>query len=439
MSDGTATHVAPRAWEAPVLEPLGARPRESSPNIAPPALVWHAADRVGASRRVTGNTVAMDGVRLALFTDTFGPQVNGVTRTLDRLVAAARERGAAVEVFTTSDPAAALADGVHRAPSIPFWAYPQLRLAAPGGGRLARALRAWGASLVHVATPFGMGLAGRHAAKLAGIPLVSSYHTHFTAYARFYQLGALRGAGWHYLRWFHNGARRTYCPTAAVAHELEGRGFQRTAVWGRGVDTTVFAPRWRSMEMRRLLGLRDTELVVLYVGRVAREKGLDDLIDAMRLLHQLPDAPPCRLLIVGDGPDLDACRARAGDGVVFTGRREGEELSRLYASADLFVFPSTTDTFGNVMLEAMASALPVVVADTSVARELLGRGAGSFYTPGEPRELAAHIARWGRDPALRRAAGRAGVSVAADRSWARVFDSLFADYRIASEGTENAA
>lgn len=439
MSDGMVTRATPRAWEAPVLRPLTRRSTESSPDMGPPVDVRRAAASLGTSRSAAGDAVRMDGVRLALFTDTFGPQLNGVTRTLHRLVVAARDRGAAVEVFTTSDPAATPADGVHRAPSIPFWGYPQLRLAAPGGGRLARALRDWRASLVHVATPFGMGLAGRHAAHLAGIPLVSSYHTHFTAYASYYQLGALRGAGWHYLRWFHNGTRRTYCPTAAVARELEARGFQRTAVWGRGVDTTDFAPGWRSMEMRRSLGLRDSELVVAFVGRVAREKGLDDLIDAMRLLRQLPDAPPCRLLIVGDGPDLDGCRARAGDGVIFTGRREGEDLSRLYASADLFVFPSTTDTFGNVMLEAMASALPVIVADTVVARELLARGAGSFYPPGQPRELAAHIARWGRDPALRCAAGRAGVSAAADRSWARVFDALFADYRTARDVRVNAA
>lgn len=437
MTEGSVPPVRPAppgAWRTPTLSPRPSRwgesrlaphrvddpPRDEGPvpDVASPAGV-----------RSTHADVGLDGVRLAVVTDTFAPQLNGVTRTLDRLVETARERGAAVEVFTTSDPDAVATDGVQRAPSLPFWGYPQLRLAAPGARRLARALRRWGAGLVHVATPFGMGLAGRRAALSLGIPLVSSYHTHFTAYARFYQLGGLSGAGWRFLRWFHNGTRRTYCPTAAVARGLELRGFLHTAVWGRGVDTHVFSPRWRSTEVRRSLGLRDNELVVAYVGRVAREKGLDDLLDAMRLLRQLPDAPPCRLLVVGDGPDLHGCRARAGDDAVFTGRREGEELSRLYASADLFAFPSTTDTFGNVMLEAMASALPVIVADTAVSRELLGRGAGSFYQPGESRELASHIARWGRDPALRHAAGRAGVASANACSWNRVFDALFADYR----------
>lgn len=434
----SARPAAPGAWRTPARGPHPRRSSDTrisperagdSQDVAPEASGACPAAIPSRAEAHAVEAVRLDGVRLALVTDTFAPQLNGVTRTLERLVATARERGAAVEVFTTSDPAAIGTAGVQRAPSIPFWGYPQLRLAAPGARRLARALERWRASLVHVATPFGMGLAGRRAALSSGIPLVSSYHTHFTAYARFYGLGALNGAGWRFLRWFHNGTRRTYCPTATVARELEGRGFLNTAVWGRGVDTAAFSPRWRDSEGRRALGLGDNELVVAYVGRVAREKGLDDLLGAMRLLRQLPDAPPCRLLVVGDGPDLDGCRIRAGGDAVFTGRRTGEHLSRLYASADLFVFPSTTDTFGNVMLEAMASALPVIAADTPVSRELLGSGTASFYAPGESRDLASHIARWGRDPALRRAAGLAGVTTASARSWSRVFDTLFADYQ----------
>lgn len=145
-------------------------------------------------------------------------------------------------------------------------------------------------------------------------------------------------------------------------------------------------------------------------------------------VQALPDAPPCRLVVAGDGPHLAACRARAGETVSFVGHRSGEELSRLYASADLFVFPSTTDTFGNVTLEAMASGLPVLAADSAVTRELLVPGAGSFHIPGDARGLASHIARWGRDPALRKAAGRRGREGARARSWDRVFDALFTDY-----------
>lgn len=397
-------------WEgAAVAEPLSA---EFAMPPEPPA----------------AGSVRLDGVRLALVTDTFLPQVNGVTRTLDRLARTVEARGGAVEIFTSSDPAATPDARVQRFPSIAFWGYPELRLAAPGAGPLARAMTRWGATMVHAATPFGMGLAARRAALRAALPLVTSYHTHFTAYAQFYQLGLLSRSGWRFLRWFHNGGARTYCPTATVAAELERHGFLNTTVWGRGVDTKTFSPAWRTPPLRSSLGLREHELVVLYVGRVAREKGIDDVIDAMRLLQALPDAPPCRLLVVGDGPYLTACRARAGDTVTFLGHRGGEELSRLYASADLFVFPSTTDTFGNVTLEAMASGLPVLAADSGVTRELLVPGAGSFHIPGDARGLASHIARWGRDPALRRAAGRRGREGAHARSWDRVFDELFTDY-----------
>ena len=407
--------------------------RRGEEGLAPPVSrsgAWPSPSEVtrGSTPVEASAGVRLDGVRLALVTDTFLPQVNGVTRTLDRLVRTVGARGGAVEVFTSDDPAATPSAHVQRFPSVAFWGYPELRLAAPGSRRLGEAMRRWGATLVHAATPFGMGLAARRAAQRGGIPLVTSYHTHFTAYAHFYQLGLLSRPGWRFLRWFHNSGARTFCPTATVAAELERHGFERTAVWGRGVDTEIFSPEWRTPRLRSAFGLREHDLVVLYVGRVAREKGIDDAIDAMRLLQALPDAPPCRLLVVGDGPHLAACRARAGETVTFAGHRSGEELSRLYATADVFVFPSTTDTFGNVTLEAMASGLPVVAADSAVTRELMVPGAGSFYTPGDASGLAAHIARWGRDPAMRRAAGRRGREGARARSWDCVFDALFADY-----------
>ncbi len=388
------------------------------------------ADVAGEPEAARGDPaeVGAEGLRLALVSDTWAPQVNGVTRTLERLAEVVRARGGAVEVFTTSDPGAQPEVGVRRADSVPLWFYPQLRVAPARPRPLARALRAWGATLVHVATPFGMGLGGRTAARSLGLPLVTSYHTHFSAYLPHYALGGACRTLERYLRWFHNGGRRTYCPTTSVARDLAARGFERTAVWGRGVDADRFSPAWRTPAVRQLHGSCDRELLVLYVGRVAREKGIDELLDAMALHHALPDAPPSRLLVVGDGPHLAACRAREVPGVTFFGKATGELLSRLYASADLFVFPSTTDTFGNVTLEAMASALPVIAAECAVTRELLPPGAGSFYAAGDARSLASHIARWGRDPALRLAAGRKGREGALSRRWGRVFDALLTDY-----------
>ena len=200
-------------------------------------------------------------------------------------------------------------------------------------------------------------------------------------------------------------------------------------MWGRGVNTKDFAPSWRSYEIRRSYGLADTEFVVVYVGRLAREKGLDVLLDAMSLLSTMTDAPPCRLLMVGDGPYAAECRRRAGERAVFAGQRSGPELSRLFASADLFVFPSTTDTFGNVLLEAMSSALPVAAADCPVTRELLSGARSSFFAAGDSVGLARQIANWGRDPGERRLAGRAGRELAEGRTWALIFDDLFREYR----------
>ena len=369
------------------------------------------------------------GVRLAIVTDTYQPQVNGVTRTLARLADEATARGGDVEVHTASDPGASPMPDVLRYPSTPFWAYPQMRLAAPPFGGLARRLARFGPSLVHIATPFGLGLAGRRAADRLGVPWVSSYHTHFTAYAEHYHLGALASVGWRYLRWFHNGGRRTYCPSRAVADEITAHGFRRVDVWGRGVDAEMFSPAFRSLELRRSLGIRDHELVVAYVGRLAREKGIDDLLGAGHRLCAGPSTPAVRLLVVGEGPYMSACMTRADGSAVFTGRQAGMALSRLYASADLFVMPSITETFGNVTLEAMASGVPVIAADCAVTRELLPAAAGVCYAAGDVEGLAEAILRLARDPAARRAMGLAGRAAALARSWTAIFGALFADYR----------
>ena len=169
-------------------------------------------------------------LRLALFTDSFVPQLNGVALVLERLVEAVRARGATVRVYTTSDPAGADADDVRRWPSLAFWAYPEHRLALPTQPRVRSELRAWKPTLVHAASPFGMGLAARAAARALHVPFVTSYHTNWSAYARFYRMGALQGIAWQYLRWFHNGGVRTYCPTRATERELAARGFRHMAL-----------------------------------------------------------------------------------------------------------------------------------------------------------------------------------------------------------------
>ncbi|HEX5831430.1 MAG TPA: glycosyltransferase family 1 protein [Gemmatimonadaceae bacterium] len=378
--------------------------------------------------RPAGGRVSARGLRLALFTDTALPQLNGVSRTLARLVDEVRRRDGAVRVFTTADPAARDRDDAVRFASVPFWAYPQLRLAWPGAARSHRELRAWRPTLVHAATPFGVGIGGRRAAHAQGIPLVTSYHTSFTAYADFYHLHAVAGPGWRFLRWFHNGGRRTFCPTHAIADELAGRGFRGTAVWGRGVDAERFAPRWRSTELRRRLGAGDDDVLVAYVGRLAAEKGLDVLLDAVARVRSSPAGARVRFVFAGDGPYEAHSRRRAGDDA-FVGRLEGRALSELYASADLFAFPSVTDTFGNVLLEAMASGLPVIAADVAASREVLGDGGAVLVPGGDGEALADAILRLAASAGERARRARQAHAEAGRRSWDAVFDALLAEYR----------
>jgi glycosyltransferase involved in cell wall biosynthesis len=377
---------------------------------------------------MTETPIQLDGVRLALFTDTFPPQMNGVSRTLERLVAAARERGAAVRVFTTDDPdQAPHGPDEIRWKSIPFWAYPQVRLSRPRIAAARAALRAWSPTLVHVATEFGVGLAGRQAAVSLGVPLVTSYHTSFTAYAQFYQLGALERLGWRYFRWFHSAAARTFTPTDAIRAEVEAHGFRHVGVWGRGVDGERFDPSFRSLEWRRQLGIADDAMVVLYVGRVAKEKGLEHVLSAMLQLGAAESR--IRFVFVGDGPYDAELRAAAPANTIFTGRLTGVALSTAYASSDVFLFPSVTDTFGNVLLEAMASGLVVVSADAGNTRELVGTERGVIVPVDVPGVIAQELRRLEQDRVTHAAIRAAAQAWARERTWPRVWNGLFSEYR----------
>ena len=376
---------------------------------------------------MTTPVVRLDGVRLALFSDTFPPQMNGVSRTLERLVTVARERGAAVRVFTTTDPEPHQSDpDIVRWNSVPFWAYPQVRLSAPKMLAARAELVAWKPSIVHVATEFGVGLAGRAAASALGMPLVTSYHTSFSAYAEFYKLGALAAMGWKYFRWFHSAAARTFTPTDAIRREVEAHGFRNVGVWGRGVDGDRFDPSFRSVEWRRSLGITDNAMVVLYVGRIAKEKGLEHALTAMQ---QLTNSPDVRFVFVGDGPYDAELRAAAPPTAIFTGRLSGVPLSTAYASSDVFLFPSVTDTFGNVLLEAMASGLVVVSADAGNTRELVGTDRGVIVPVEQAGAIASALQALAQDRP-RQDAVRANAQVwARDRTWEQVWNGLFGEYQ----------
>jgi glycosyltransferase involved in cell wall biosynthesis len=373
-------------------------------------------------------TVGRDGaLRVAIFTDTFAPQMNGVARTLDRLAGAIRERGGEAAVVTVDAPGAVKGDVV-RWPAVPFWRYPELRVAAPLAGAARRLVRAMRPDLVHVATPFGVGLAGRRAACLEGVPLVSSFHTDFAQYLSYYNLKPLESVTWPYLRWFHNAAARTFVPTRFGAKALVARRFERVSVWGRGVDRRQFSPSFRSYALRHAMGIRDNEILVASVGRLAPEKGVGVLLRAMARVHSI-GGNRVRLALAGDGPAESQYRAEAPPGTVFAGRLTGTRLSEFYASADVFVFASTTDTFGNVLLEAMASGLPVIAPDRGPTVEIAGGENALLVAVEDATALANGIQQLTASAALRRRLVIRSLATAAARDWTTVWDDLFSQYR----------
>jgi phosphatidylinositol alpha 1,6-mannosyltransferase len=367
-------------------------------------------------------------MRVAIFTDTYPPQVNGVSRTLERLVGAIEARGGEARVVTVEDPDAAPDRQVERWPSVPFWAYPQLRMSAPARNRALDTIERWKPTLVHAATEFGVGLGGLVAARERRLPFVSSYHTHFSAYLRHYKLTALNAIAWPFLRWFHNSGRITWTPSGVVAEELRTHGFTNVRVWSRGVDTSRFGPSFRSRELRAQLGAGDDTILVAYVGRLAPEKGIDVALEGMRRVLER-GAGRVAFALAGDGPAEQRCRASAPPGATFMGRLGGRELSEFYASADIFVFPSITETFGNVVLEAMASGLALVAPDWGATTELATTETALQFPAHDPGALAERVERLVDDAVLRRRLADAALAVARERTWDAVFDRLVADYR----------
>jgi glycosyltransferase involved in cell wall biosynthesis len=370
-------------------------------------------------------------MRIALFTDTFRPTVNGVAHALGLLVDHAGRAGHEVALVTPRLEQEAAGTRFHRQlPGPRFPLYPELRACTP---RLSAAVREevdrFRPEIVHAATEAGAGLAGRAWARRRGVPLVTSFNTLFPEYLRDYRLGFLEGSLWRYLRWFHGGAALTVTPSEWMRGELARRGFHsRTALWARGVDSTLFHPSKRSWLLRRALA-PEAEVILMYVGRIAREKKVDLLTEAF---PQIQERTPRRvaLVMVGDGPARAELESRRVPGVHFAGYKHGEELAIHYASADLFVFASDTETFGQVVTEAQASGLPAVVPDRGgVTDTVTPCLTGYRFEPGDATSLARAAAKLVDDPTKRMQMGARARAAAEGRSWQRVFGGLFDRYR----------
>ena len=381
--------------------------------------------------------IASAPLRIAFFSEVYWPMVSGVAITLQRAVDALRARGHSVRVYTASY---ALADGVvdrpevHRSRSRSFFLYPDMQWAFPRHRELVRDAAAFRPDVIHAATEFAVGVAGIRVAKALGVPAVASAHTHYDEYASRYRLHWALGPGWRYLRWFYGRTERVLCPSRVYEEHLHGRGVPHTALWTRGVDTAVFAPGFRSRAYRDAVGVGPDDLLVTYVGRLAPEKNLDLLLDAWRRIAER--RPGARLALVGGGPRAEALARRRLPGVRMMGELRGPELSAAYASADVFAFPSTSETFGNVLLEAMASGVaPVVAASGGVLDFARHEENAWLVEPNSELALGDGIERLAEDPELRRRLGAGAVRTAAARRWDAIHDGLAELYReVAGKG-----
>jgi glycosyltransferase involved in cell wall biosynthesis len=356
-------------------------------------------------------------LRIAFFTETFLPATDGVVTRLRHTIEELRRVGDEVLVFaprySNGGPDSYAGAPIHRIFGLPFPPYPQVRLCPPHPG-IGRALRRFNPDLIHAVNPFILGPGGAFYARRNGIPLVASYHTNVAAYARFYGFGFMEKATRSWTRTWHSKARLNLCTSEATRDYLLDEGIKRIRVWPQGVDNRLFHPSRASREWReKLSGGRPKARILLYVGRLAPEKGLE------RLKTAVSGAPNTCLAIVGQGPiQKDLEREFAGTPTHFTGLLTGDDLAAAYASADLFVFPSTTETLGMAMIEALSSGLPVVAARSGAVHEIISEGEnGILYEPDSERDLAATVRHIIEDETLRTSFSQAARVAAEKRDW----------------------
>jgi glycosyltransferase involved in cell wall biosynthesis len=366
-------------------------------------------------------------LRIGIITETYPPEINGVALTIARWVRGLRQRGHVMQLVRVRQgeddhPQSAEALDTLCLPGFRIPGYPQLQGGWPAVRSLLRHWQRDRPDLVHIVTEGPLGHSALRAARRLAIPVSTSFHTHFQTYSRHYHLGWLATPIMAYLRHFHNQGVQTLVPTAELAQQLQSVGFLRTQVLARGVDTRLFSPQRRDPDLRQRWGATQDVPVALYVGRLAAEKNLELTIAAFEAIHRIQAA--ARLVLVGDGPLAPRLRARHPE-FVHCGMRQGEDLAAHYASADLFLFPSLTETFGNVVLEALASGLAVAAFDYAAARAHVEPGRGGLLAPfGDAGAFVEAATALARDVGALRRMGQAARQSMLALDGERVYDRL---------------
>ncbi|WP_026882253.1 glycosyltransferase family 4 protein [Clostridium akagii] len=367
-------------------------------------------------------------MRVALFTDTFLPQVNGVTNTLSKLIEYYKSKNIEYLVFAPDSYLELNKNyNVEKFVSIKFFLYPECRLSLPNIFRLRNSLLKFKPDIIHIMTELNMGIAGLTYGKKLGIPTISSYTTNFVQYLKYYNLDMFQNALWNYMRWFHNQNEITLCPSMETKKLLISHGINNTGIFSRGIDINNFNDKFRSIELRKQLGIHD-KIVLLYVGRVAKEKDINILQEGYaKILNRYKDK--VALIITGNGPELEVYKKSFPKGTIFTGYKIGSELAKIYASSDIFVFPSRTETFGNVVLEAMASGLTVIAANAGGVKDTVDNGInGMLFKPGDAEDLANLIIEIIEDKSLMNNIKHNATKTVLERSWDCIFQNLIKTY-----------
>ncbi|HEX6982587.1 MAG TPA: glycosyltransferase family 1 protein [Balneolaceae bacterium] len=371
----------------------------------------------------------MTELRVAIFTGNYNHIRDGVSLTLNRLVRYLEDKDIPVIVFgpTIDEPALDHEGEFVPVPSVAMPGRPEYRLTVGFPESAQNRLREFEPTLIHLATPDVLGFRAMRWAQANNIQIVASYHTHFTSYLKYYKLDMLKLLGWKYLEWFYSQCKHVYVPSPSMANELNEEGIDEgIRIWARGVNTEQFSPDFRDMEWRRSIGFKDDEKVVTFVSRLVWEKNLQTFVDTIKRLRQKNEN--IRAMIVGDGPakrELEHMLPEAH----FTGFVTGDELSRAYSSSDIFLFPSETETFGNVTLEAMSSGLPCIVADAPGSKSLVESGVNGYLAPPRnTRAFADCVTKVAEDKDLLNEMRKAARQKALVYSWENVNDKLLGNY-----------
>jgi len=372
-------------------------------------------------------------MKIALYAGMFRRNQDGASKTLYRLVEGLTKKGHFVAVWAfihDIDPPKGVL--CYTVPSIPLPLYKEYRIAR-FSGKNSKELKAFKPDVIHISVPDLVGLAMQNWASGRNIPTLATYHTDFPSYLKSYGLSALYNPLWRYFRWFYNRCQRVLAPTEVVRDNLRKNGIRNLSLLQRGIDLTQFSVKHRSEKLRTQWGLKPGQLAILYVGRLVWYKGLAELCQIYKRYHQPTFSMPPRFILVGSGPIEKELKERMPK-AIFCGHLNGTDLSRAYASADLFLFPSVTETFGNVILEALASGIPAVVSDQGGCQEIVAQSRGGIIArSGSADDLFLSCEQLIQTPALYGECRRNGIRYTQNLSWNTIIDQLVVHYQVTSE------